>query len=53
MAGLALGEASPHPGALLVVHLHQHLARAVQRGEHVGPVVGDETLDDSGSGPEA
>ena len=53
MSGLPLGQPGPYPCALLVVHLDQHLAGAVQRGQHVGAVVRDEALDDSGLRPEA
>ena len=45
-------QAGPYPRALLVVNLDQHLAGAMQGGQHVGAVVRDETLDDAGLGPE-
>ena len=52
MTGLSFREAGPHAGAGLVVHLHQHFAGPVERGEHIGAVVGNEALDDPARRPQ-
>ena len=46
-AGRRVGAGGPGPGCRLVVHLDEHLAGAVQRGEHVAAVVGHAQLDDA------
>ena len=46
-AGRRVGQAGLHARAGVGVHLHQHLARAVQRREHVAAVVRHDVLDDA------